>query len=318
METNKVIELYDEEYAEAYDDRFIHTEGYKHVTDFEIELLKGCLDYSENWLDVACGTGYFLSQFKGKERAGIDLSPGMLKLAKSRNEDALFIKQQDFRFENPDFDAKWDLVSSMWGAYCYVESMTEINKFIKNISDWTSDDGICFLPIIDLEDVLYWRESLQYCNPDIQIFGGPSYVNGVIWSYTDNLHNKHHENMIAAHTEYLTEQLAKQFSRIDIVYYPPYPPPIPGQRKGLIATGKNGKVSETAAKIFDEIAVASNDNREKVLSMAALEEMLDPKEPLEVPQIEPSDKLQDAGWLRSIWRRSPEFVKKSVRKVIGE
>ncbi|MHC5820258.1 MAG: methyltransferase domain-containing protein [Nostoc sp.] len=42
------------------------------------------------WLEVACGTGYFLSCFPEIERAGLDISPAMLKVAKQANPARIF------------------------------------------------------------------------------------------------------------------------------------------------------------------------------------------------------------------------------------
>lgn len=322
MQKNDLLELYDETYADVYDARFNVAEGYKHVADFEIEVLQQFHTVVGNWIDIACGTGYFLSKFPGISRAGLDYSPSMLKLARERNPDALFLQQGDFRDKHPEWENKWDLVSCMWGAYCYVESMNDINQLIENLCSWTSENGVCFFPLIDIEDVLYWRQSLLYRNPDIQVFGGPQYVTGVIWTYEDSKHNKKHENLISPHIEYLTERFSQTFSRIDVVYYPPYPHPVPGQRKALIATGKNGNLREEMKNVFESIKEQSDENKRNVLTMEQLEKMLN-----NVPDNNaPDDKLDNsslinerkAGWLRKIWRTLPQGVQSSIRKAIGE
>lgn len=322
MQTNKLLELYDEAYADVYDARFNVAEGYKHVADFEIEVLRQFLTVAESWLDVACGTGYFLSKFPGTKRAGFDYSPAMLNLAKRRNGDALFLQQGDFRDAQPEWENKWDLVSCMWGAYCYAESMNDINRLIRNLSDWTSEKGVCFFPLIDIEDVLYWRQSLKYRNPDIQVFGGPQYVTGVIWSYEDSMHNKMHENLISPHIEYLIERFSRVFSRIDVVYYPPYPHPVPGQRKGLIASGKNGNFTKEMSDVFEAIKVESDENKRNVLTMEQLEKMLNESsgEQAQTAEIknDSMENEQNVGWLRKIWRALPEGAQGRIRRAIGE
>lgn len=330
METEKIPELYDKEYAQNYDDRFIYDKDYKHVTDFEVEVLEQLLSVSDSWLDVGCGTGYFMSKFPNATRAGLDLSPGMLSVARERNSTALFLEQGDFRTERPEWNGKWDVVSCMWCAYCYVESMSEIDSVIHNLSNWTSENGICFLPICDLEDVLFNRGELRHYNPDIEIFGGPCYVNGVVWSYVDSKYNKKHENLISPHIEYLIRLFKEKFSRVEIVYYPPFPFPIPGQRKALVAFGKNTALSPETEIVIEKILEKSREHKANVLSVEAAAEIYrkwaeqsgqseqseqaESSSENEVQQVAPAN----AGWLRKTWRASPTKFQKLVRKILGE
>lgn len=73
MERSKISELYDSGYAAAYDERFLTGPPWAAVnSDFEVELLGELLDQPDpHWLDVACGTGWFLSRFPAVERIGI-------------------------------------------------------------------------------------------------------------------------------------------------------------------------------------------------------------------------------------------------------
>lgn len=309
MKTSEVLTLYDSSYAEVYDDRFIFNDQYKHVAEYEVTLLRQLLATASNWLDVGCGTGYFLSKFPDVPRAGLDLSADMLGVAKKRNQNALFLQQGDFRHERPQWEGQWDLVSCMWCAYSYVESVSEIDRLMGNLAAWTSDRGFCFLPLCDLEDVLYWRESLQHSNPDIQVFGGPSYVNAVVWSYVDNKHGKRHENLISPHIEYLIKLFEQSFHTVQVVYYPPYPRPIPGQRKALLAAGKSGAPGPEAQRILQAIDRQSQEHRRNVLSMEALEAQMRGRSAV-------ASKGQ--GWLRRAWQASPRPLRRIIRRLAGE
>jgi hypothetical protein len=50
--------------------------------DLEIELLNQFLSVSDDWLDVACRTRYFLSQFENVKCDGVDISLGVRRMAK--------------------------------------------------------------------------------------------------------------------------------------------------------------------------------------------------------------------------------------------
>src|SRR5205085_11504339 len=99
-------------YAAAYDDKFLHAALARPDSEFEIATLAKLLERGGPWLDVACGTGYFLSQFANFERAGLDLSPSMLRLARARNPQASF-HEGDFREPRPHWSGQWALVSCM-------------------------------------------------------------------------------------------------------------------------------------------------------------------------------------------------------------
>ncbi len=310
MLKEQLSNLYNKYYAENYEERFIHDEFYKETPKFEVEILKELLSKEDKWLDVGCGTGYFLSQFPEHYRGGLDFSKDMLTVAKKNNPNISFLKQGDFRNPHSEFADQWDVTSCMWGAYCYVESMTEFNQFIHNISSWTAPGGICFLPLIDFEDVLYWRGELQHYNPDIEIFGGPCYVNAVTWSYYDKKHDKMHENLISPHTEYIKKELLKQFEEVITVYYPPFPYPIPGQRKAFLAVNKKGgEISPQLRTNINEIIKWSNINKKNVISIKHNPQITENEKPTHPPK-----KLKG---LKLIWHHTPEPIRKIGRKILG-
>ena len=83
MTRDEIIRLYDEDYASTYEEQFLLSPLTKADTKFETDLLREFLKPGVTWLDVACGTGYFLRQFPEVERAGLDLSPAMLQRART-------------------------------------------------------------------------------------------------------------------------------------------------------------------------------------------------------------------------------------------
>src|SRR5689334_12866426 len=115
MRREDIRELFDREYAAHYNDRFLLGDAYGESAEYEVSLLSELLQHAGNWLDVACGTGYMLSRFPGVRRAGLDLSPAMLEVAKRENQDADFFLG-DFLVDRPEWHNRWDLVSCMWLA----------------------------------------------------------------------------------------------------------------------------------------------------------------------------------------------------------
>ncbi len=116
MNKNDVLEIYDEDYAEKYNQRFLINDLSKIDADFEqatIRKLLSELGEGAKWLDVACGTGYFLKCFPEIERAGLDISPAMLKVAKQTNPNALFF-EGDYKNKRP----QWEGDNGIWCPVC--------------------------------------------------------------------------------------------------------------------------------------------------------------------------------------------------------
>ena len=251
MDKNDVLEIYDKDYAQEYNQRFILNERSKNNADFEQETInKLLIEIGEGvkWLDVACGTGYFLSRFPHVERAGLDISPAMLKVAKQANPNALFV-QGDYRNKRPQWEGKWDLVSCMWWAYSYVESLSELEKVVENFADWTSERGVVFLPVCNPAELGTGELKLPYTSKDMGEGGGYYRFEGVIWSWIDEEAEKHHLNLLAPQVEYMVSTFKKHFEQVEIIEYPSFGE---GQRKAIVAHYKKQKLT-FESKFINEI-----------------------------------------------------------------
>src|SRR4051812_41927154 len=113
MRREYVTRLYDEEYASSYEDKFINSDRSRADVQHELVLLEQFLAESRTWLDVACGTGFFLRHFPDVERAGTDISPAMLRRARDGNPGVPLLLH-DFRDPLPAWEGRWGLVSCMW------------------------------------------------------------------------------------------------------------------------------------------------------------------------------------------------------------
>jgi SAM-dependent methyltransferase len=227
-----VRNLYDTEYAASYDAKFLTSPANAADTAFEIELLGRLLTPTTDWLDVACGTGYFLRQFPHIRRTGLDLSPAMLAKAQDQNPGAELF-QHDFRQPRPEWVDRFGLVSCMWYAYSYVESMRELSRLIENLASWTAPAGQCFVPLADPRMIA--RRDLSYEIPYLP--GGQIIITGILWSFVDEGNEKVHAHLVTPQVEYMTEQFGRFFGNVSIVRYPDKADGITG-RAAMIATDK--------------------------------------------------------------------------------
>lgn len=311
MKVENVQQLYDHSYARDYDEKFRQDGYFQHVSETETEIIRHLLGHDSRWLDVGCGTGYMLSRFPGVLRAGMDISTAMLEHAQAANPDALFFRQADFRERMPQWEDQWTLVTCMWYAYCYVESMAEIKALIKNLADWTSPDGACFVPISEVED-LSPGVTLPYCTEQraeapVHGFGGPWHITGITWSWTDLASGGLHENLVAPHPEYMASIFREHFEVVEFIQYPPYKP---GWRplRAIVATGKSGGRSVETTEAIRAIRTRMRAFHEEGRTSSVHEAAPHPE-----TQAEHAN-----GWLRQVWRRLPPEARRLVKAAFGE
>jgi SAM-dependent methyltransferase len=234
MDAARVLATYDAEYARAYDARFILDRHYERKTRFELETLERLLAGRRPWLDVACGTGYFLGRFPGVARAGLDLSPAMLEVARRANPDATFLRQGSFCDDFPEWDGQWGLVSCMWYSYGYASTLPALRTLVRNLARWTSRDGACFVPICDPENLgrgirVPYRHGASGFPP------APLLVTSVTWTWSEAA-GRLHPDMIAPPVEAMVALFAERFERVEIVPYPRFHWWTRRRRKALVAS----------------------------------------------------------------------------------
>jgi SAM-dependent methyltransferase len=215
MDRKSVLAIHDSQYAETYNERFHVYIASRPDTEYELRLLRQLLSEGKSWLDVGCGTGYCLSQFPEHHRAGLDISPDMLAQARIANPGVSFV-QRDMVEESPEFNGQWDLVSCMWQAFGYLESLAEIRKLVGNLSRWTSQSGTCFVPLVDPR-VISNGLSLPYIHPTD--WEGSCSTRAITWAYTDEFNKPH--DVISPFGEYMVELFEQYFNHVMLVQYPP-------------------------------------------------------------------------------------------------
>jgi SAM-dependent methyltransferase len=232
VDEHHLLRLYDDSYAATYDDKFLRSELARSDAEHEVTLLARWLSADSRWLDVACGTGFFLSRFPHVHREGLDLSPAMLREAQRVNPGVTF-HQGSFLDEHEEWRERWDLVSCMWYAYGLVDSMAEIEKLVANLARWTSPTGRCFVPLADPRLITGVDLPRVLNSP----WPGETSVTGIIWSYVEP-GGKIHAHQLAPHVEYMEALFATHFDTIELETYPPALPGWEGRRRALVATGR--------------------------------------------------------------------------------
>jgi SAM-dependent methyltransferase len=221
MTPAQVRATYDEAYARRYEASFLHTPayGFREKTRLELFLLRMLTLQADSWLDVACGTGFFLRHGRGHPRltcTGLDLSPAMLALAREANPGARFI-EGDFLAPHPDLEGRFALTSCMWGAYGLQESVAHVERLVENLIRWTRPGGTVFLPVFDPARFV----ALQ---SEGRLMAGLSLraSDGTRWSYLEP-DGKLHEDVLAPPLEVMRAMFAPAFASVELTPYPDTP-----------------------------------------------------------------------------------------------
>lgn len=210
--------LYGDQYASLYDDMWWDHEHWKPVAEFYQQVIGDALQSSKNWLDVGCGTGYFLSKFPDVKRSGLDRSDSMLARAKHVNPSAEFY-QQSMIDKNAELEGKFDLVTCTGQPFCYLPTMQDVETSIARLAEWTAKDGKCILAPLDIVDV--WQTEYPYGLYDLS--GMPLTTHGVeilgiIW--TNREHDGSYYYQLGPHLDQLVRWFAVHFRKVEIVVRP--------------------------------------------------------------------------------------------------
>ncbi len=259
MLPRQVLDLYDDRYAGTYEDRFLRGELAAVDAAFEVQALGSLLLPGRSWLDVACGTGYFLSKFPSHLRAGLDLSPDMLRRAQAANPGVSF-READFRAPQDDWNEQWDVVSCMWYAYTLVESMNDVLCVLDNLVRWIAPGGDLFLPVADPR--LISGCELPYHDATTP-WQGQVHITGILWSYTEDDGTKRHGHLVTPHIELIQETLGPYFQEVELLSYPPAIPGWTGVRRALVGRGRlaGGPPVAEAASSVERGQISANRTR---------------------------------------------------------
>lgn len=247
MEPDEVRSLYGKDYAEGYAALWQEDDAWYPETRNHLASIAELVGPGRRWLDVGCGTGYFLSKFPGVERAGTDLSPSMLEQARTANPDALFFREGDFREDVPEWHDQWDVVTCTGQPWSYLKTIEEFHLLVENLARWTAPEGVCFVPLLDLADLTGISTPYPPINEPRVL--GDLVVTGVIWSSND-VGGGVHRNMLAPALGYWLELFSEHFHRVEVVRWPHEPTFLPIARRNVLASGKRLPGEDGPAEII--------------------------------------------------------------------
>lgn len=215
MDDESVLRIYDERYALAYDERFLRGEAWTNVlSQYMEEVLREVMPRGGSWLDAGCGTGWYLSRFPDVERAGFDLSPGMLAVAARRNPGVPLV-QGSFLHDKREWIGRWDLVTNLWFAYQHVSSMREVEDVIARHASWVSPSGTLLVHVGDSED-LYPHTSIPW---ESRQHGGSVFVTAVMWTWKE-ADGTRHDDLVAPQLQRMVNMIARHFDEIEVRWWP--------------------------------------------------------------------------------------------------
>jgi SAM-dependent methyltransferase len=250
MNVEQILETYDAAYAARYDETFLAGVEFPGKTAVEIDVLRELLAEkpATRWLDIACGTGFYLEKFPSTTRTGLDISPAMLEVARRRNPDVSLILG-NYRDRSLLPAGQWDVVSSMWWAYAFAESLGQIETLLDNIHYWLAEDGVCFMPICSPSHNCYSDPSrVPYvASENVRPYGGRLLVTAVTWSWIET-DGKRHDNLLAPQPEYMLELFSRRFRSVVIAEY------MDGAHRAILA-GKNERQFD---RVFAAVTALKN------------------------------------------------------------
>lgn len=136
------------EISDYYDAMYVDRAGYEKECDQVVELvrLSGMPDREtggRTLLDVACGTGeqarYFSRRF---QVVGLDLSEGMVEIARKKVPDAEFLVADMCDFE---LGRRFDVVVNLYGSIGFAENFQRMSHAIETAYRHLEPDGIFIL-----------------------------------------------------------------------------------------------------------------------------------------------------------------------------
>ncbi len=185
LQTQGVRSIYNAAYADEYPALYLHPWSAKHELNLtNIQKLVEELGPADNqrWLDIACGQGWQLAHGPhGIQKTGLDISSAQLHHARIANPMASFVcgdmSRRVFRAHS------FNLVTSFWGAYCYLKTRTGIRSFLRHAVGYTKPGGALYLEVLLAEDLESFNHSKYAGKTGFSVSPlSPDYSR---WSYRD-------------------------------------------------------------------------------------------------------------------------------------
>lgn len=218
MDKDEILSIYDDWYADTYDERFHGGDLWNdNLAAYKVELVGELLPEGGRWLDTGCGTGMHLSAFPDVERCGLDLSPSMLEKAAEANPAVPFVNGS-YLDEHPEWVDHWDLVTNLWLSYQFVDSIKQIHQTVGNLASWVKPDGALLMHVADCEDVARGTQ-LPWEDPETPVFSDSLFITAVVWTWKES-NGRIHRDLIAPQLQRMVNILAQFFEDVEVRRWP--------------------------------------------------------------------------------------------------
>lgn len=145
------------DYVESYRDLYIHDPFWSLKYHCNESIISGIINEPacEAWIDLCCGQGQYFNLAKNIKHIqciGIDISSEQIMLANSSHGEtakATFLIADILDEALPDLTGPADLVTIMWGAYCYLKGNEEILSMLRNVSQLLRPGGSFYIEVIE-------------------------------------------------------------------------------------------------------------------------------------------------------------------------
>lgn len=174
--------LYSEAYAAAYRALYVDHPMWHAKHAMNLGLVRALVPPGGRWLDACCGQAWHFTQVAGVAKTGVDLSPAQLARARRDNPDARFLEADVLAAE---LGERFDLVTSFWGAYAYLDDHARIAAFVARGIEWTAPGGALYLELLT-PDTLAAFNATAFADQTasaVEIRG--ALADGVAWSFHD-------------------------------------------------------------------------------------------------------------------------------------
>lgn len=129
--------------SQAFYDAVYSFKDYPGEADSVTKLIKTLNPSARTLLDVACGTGMHLAEFKKNfEVEGVDKDPVMLEIASARLKGALLHTGDMQTFH---LDRKFDVVVCLFSSIGYCHTTQELNQAVTNLANHLNPGGVLII-----------------------------------------------------------------------------------------------------------------------------------------------------------------------------
>ena len=149
-------------------DEYIGCDYYQYIRN-KFKNISDNLVSGSSHLDIGCGTGNLLeySDSLGFKTKGIDVSPGMIKVARSKLNLNIDLSCTNF-FEL--VGTSWDIITANNDVINYIAVDYELTDILNHVSGLLLQNGICYADVVSDYDILENWEYSGHSHTDLKTF----------------------------------------------------------------------------------------------------------------------------------------------------